>query len=77
MWLNSTTRMPLSGRPPTFRSFPRTRECRPLAEELGPRFRGDERVGAVFFLRGTLFFALFFFVVFAMQIALSACGFGV
>jgi hypothetical protein len=81
MWLNSTTRMPERGRPADFRSFPRTRESSPLAEELDPRLAcpragggGDERVDEVFFLLVAVFF---FAVFFAMQIALSASGFGV
>jgi hypothetical protein len=50
-----------------------------LAKELDPRFRGDERVGAFFFLIGAPpFFMVFFFEVFlAMQIALSASGLAV
>jgi hypothetical protein len=52
-----------------------------LAEELDPRFRGDERT-TFDFARSTafffvLFFIVFFFVFLAMQIALSASGFGV
>jgi hypothetical protein len=50
-----------------------------LAKELDPRVRGDERVGAVFFLLGAPPFLLVFFfeLFFAMQTALSASDFGV
>jgi hypothetical protein len=50
-----------------------------LAKELDPRFRSDERVATAFdpFVVRAFLTIFFFAVFFAMQIALSASGFGV
>jgi hypothetical protein len=53
--------MPESGRLPLLRSFPRKRESSFL-EELGPRFRGDERETLAFFAAGFVVFLFFVFL---------------